>query len=191
VYLASVSGRLRVWILHDQDGEMSWILKHDSDLKPMLARQVFDRQACGPWVLEDANYSFFRENLSDHSILPEVKRGNYFEGKFEWNSDDDDNYYDDLLDKGDYAVKQRDHRGHVNILGFHPYKEIVFLSITEEHHTLETGLAYHLGSSKLQVLGDVCPTSYSIFNYSLPNDQWSFETFPYTPCWIEEFPGNS
>jgi hypothetical protein len=182
VYLASLSDhRLRVWILQERDGEIAWILKHDNDLKRMVARQVFDWQACGPWILEDVNYDYFRHNFFLSSIQ-KVRNGIDFEGKYEWNSDNDD----DIIDKG-YTSTQC-YRGHMAILGFHPFKEIVFLSSTEEYQTLGMGLAYHLGSSNLQVLGNVCPTGYSYFNQCSPNDHWPFETFPYTPCWIDEFP---
>jgi hypothetical protein len=175
VYYASLSKDVfRVWIVDESLGQTKWMLKGELDLTRV---QAIDQHVHGPWILQDINsHELFP------SQLPDVNKKAIVGENSEWNSDND---FDDNED----LVGQRPHG--CDILGFHPYKEIVFLSITEEHHTLETGLAYHLGSSKLQVLGDVCPTSYSIFNYSLPNDQWSFETFPYTPCWIEEFPGNS
>jgi hypothetical protein len=73
----------------------------------------------------------------------------------------------------------------IKILGFHPYKEIVFLSAS-----VETGLAYHLNGSKMESLGNIYPKEYAHFK-ELPNKQEMLESFPYTPCWIEEFPLNS
>lgn len=69
--------------------------------------------------------------------------------------------------------------GDIEIIGFHPHKEIIFLS-----DSVETGYAYHLKSSKIQVLGNLHPTRYR--SIVLPNEH--NESFPYTPCWMRGFP---
>uniref|UniRef100_A0A0E0KH41 F-box associated domain-containing protein n=1 Tax=Oryza punctata TaxID=4537 RepID=A0A0E0KH41_ORYPU len=60
--------------------------------------------------------------------------------KFEWYSDNND-----VIE----AQGGGEHENHeISILGFHPYKEIIFLSLS-----LKIGLAYRLNSSKLQDIG--------------------------------------
>jgi hypothetical protein len=73
----------------------------------------------------------------------------------------------------------------IKLLGFHPYKEIVFLDASQQ-----TCLAYHLNGSKIEELGDIYPRDYYWFK-NLANEQEQVYSFPYTPCWIEEFPGNN
>ena len=43
----------------------------------------------------------------------------------------------------------------MEIFGFHPWKEIIFLS-----ESITRGLAYHLSSSKVEVLGNIYPAGY-------------------------------
>jgi hypothetical protein len=62
-----------------------------------------------------------------------------------------------------------------DILGFHPYKGVVFLA---DHFRV---VAYHLNTSKAQYLGNSRPKSY-YHNYT--ND--IYESFVYTPCMIRE-----
>ena len=69
--------------------------------------------------------------------------------------------------------------GYITFLGFHPYKEVVFLS-----EGLIRGLAYHLNTSKVQELGNLFPTHYGTCMGIQPFIEGSF---PYTP-WIGEFP---
>lgn len=61
-------------------------------------------------------------------------------------------------------------------LGFHSYKEVVFLELPwfEE-------VAYHLNSSKVQYRGKLRPKDYVI----RPTNG-IYESFPYTPCMIGE-----
>uniref|UniRef100_A0ACD5XLX1 Uncharacterized protein n=1 Tax=Avena sativa TaxID=4498 RepID=A0ACD5XLX1_AVESA len=203
---------LRVWILNESCGKMEWVLKHDKDLKHMLPCQWFRRRV--KWILEDINYNLFQASTS-----PEVNTKETTEEKFEWNSDEDveeedmvghagylqdkksavekklewysnndnalnhggmveDNYWDE--DHYDYF-----HNVDIKILGFHPYKEIVFLSASEQ-----TCLAYHLNGSKIEELGNIYPKEYIYFK-QLSNELERITSFPYTPCWMEEFPGNN
>uniref|UniRef100_A0A453JSL1 F-box associated domain-containing protein n=1 Tax=Aegilops tauschii subsp. strangulata TaxID=200361 RepID=A0A453JSL1_AEGTS len=167
---------LRVWILNESCGQMEWMLKHDKDLNPVLARHRFDQRVHGPWILEDINYNLFRSSHSSNDIKEAST-----EQIYEWNSDNDDDDVENCHRNKDGRRKEYD----IQILGFHPHKEIVFMSESQE-----TGLAYHLNGSKIEVLGSIYPKEYSCFK-ELLNDMEYFTSFPYTPCWIEEFPQNN
>jgi hypothetical protein len=173
VYFASLyNGRLQVWILNDSCGKMEWMSKHQHDL--VLARRGFDRR--GPWVIQDINFNFFRHRFPyayEKAILDE-------EG-YEWSSDDDD----DIVANTD--MPQQCFRGKIVILGFHPFKEIIFLLLDGLDGVVKTPLAYHYNSLKAEVLGNAEPNQY--YNYfTLPNEARTVEGFPYVPCWLEEFP---
>ena len=76
---------------------------------------------------------------------------------------------------------------HIEILGFHPYKEILFLCSSKTYKLDATAFAYHLNSFKVEILGSIYPTVYDYFHYGLANERQDVESFPYTPCcWIEE-----
>jgi hypothetical protein len=152
---------------------MEWMLKHDKELKPVQTRRP---SVHSPWILEDINYKLFR---SSHS--PQHKDKPLTEEIFEWNSDDDDGF--ENRDTVEHCNLEDNplYLGNIEILGFHPYKEVVFLSSS----TL-TGLAYHLNGSKIEVLGDIHPKEYYFFQ-ELRNEGAGLRSFPYTPCWIEEF----
>jgi hypothetical protein len=45
------------------------------------------------------------------------------------------------------------------------------------------GLAYHLNSSKVEVLGNIYPAGY---DKELSNERLLESSFPYTPCWITQ-----
>jgi hypothetical protein len=194
---------LQVWILNESFGKIESILKHDKDLKPLLRNQF---HGTVQWILEDINYNMFlSSSYAEENIATS-------EDSIEWNSDEDveeqdvvDHSY--LQDNTNSVVEKRlewnsivhnalnngetneeyssDDYDDIKILGFHPYKEIVFLSAS-----VETGLAYHLNGSKMESLGNIYPKEYAHFK-ELPNEQEMIESFPYTPCWIEEFPLNS
>ncbi|PUZ40991.1 hypothetical protein GQ55_9G467300 [Panicum hallii var. hallii] len=75
---------------------------------------------------------------------------------------------------------------HVNLRSFarfHPYKEIVFLDAS-----LRRGVAYHWNTAKFQDLGNIWPQDYGEIAGRVAELEMSFI---YTPCWLEEFPGNS
>ncbi|KAM0865043.1 hypothetical protein ACQ4PT_043513 [Festuca glaucescens] len=145
-----------VWILNESCGQTEWMLKHDKSLKPMLARRFYRR---AQWILQDINYnivlssSYLEENekvtseasiewnsdedvedqdMVDHCYL-EDKKKSVTEEKLEWNSNDHN-----TLNNGDtveeYFLDEEHHDhfyGDIEILGFHPYKEIVFLSASK------------------------------------------------------------
>jgi hypothetical protein len=79
-----------------------------------------------------------------------------------WDSDDDNIIDNADADVGRYEVIYY-------FLGFHPYKEVIFLS--DPH----VGVAYHLNTSKTQYLGMLHPKDWS---------QGVGESFVYTPCMI-------
>jgi hypothetical protein len=157
---------LRVWTLNESFGQMEWKLMHDKELKHMLPRQCFCIQV--KWTLEDINYNMFRASSS-----PDVNKKAATNEKFDWDSDKDVeeedmvDHYDDL------------YREDIKILGFHPYKEIVFLSASER-----TCLAYHLNGSKIEALGNIYPEEYIYFKEVVNEREW-ITSFPYTPCWME------
>ncbi|CAM0943547.1 unnamed protein product [Alopecurus aequalis] len=161
VYFASLyTGKLRVWILNDPCGKMEWMLKHEHDL--VLPRHVFGRQV-GPWVLQDTNYNFFRHRIRY------IKEDEFSEEEFEWSSDED---YD-VVDAKDMA--EESYGGDITILGFHPFKEIIFLLLVGLQTPL--ALAYRYNSLKAEVLGNVDPKGYTPY-FTLPNDARTIEGFP-------------
>ena len=79
-----------------------------------------------------------------------------------WNSDVDDGSVDDNEEKGSWW--------YVEFLGFHPYKEVIFLC-----HGGSAAMACCLNSSKVQYLGDI-NLGGGTYN------RGEREAFVYTPC---------
>ncbi|BAS85661.1 Os03g0668100, partial [Oryza sativa Japonica Group] len=133
-----------------------------------------NRQGIGSWILQDINYrkdSYTYEDdnmeeLDQKKVECEPNKEAALE-KFEWISDDEN-----VLDNEDRVTGA--YHGYIDIIGFHPYKEIIFLS-----ESLKRGLAYHLSSSKVEDIGNLYPTSYNIH---LINERFITASFPYTPC---------
>ena len=171
-------GRLGVWILNDPCGKMEWMSKHERGL--VLPHHVFARQgAHGPWVLQDTNYNFYRHQIeyvcrNEEPVLDEQD--------FEWSSDDD---YDGVDNR---EVAGEVYRGHITILGFHPFKEIIFLLLGLREDTV---VAYYYNSFKSEVLGKVDPKGYVNDFVLVANEERTIEGFPYVPCWLEQFPINT
>uniref|UniRef100_A0ACD5XLJ2 Uncharacterized protein n=2 Tax=Avena sativa TaxID=4498 RepID=A0ACD5XLJ2_AVESA len=160
VYFASFNPqcRLRVWILNELHGETYWVLKHDNNLDHMLSHGRYDPQFQGPWIIEDINYD------ASHSPSPiDMKE---VEDEFGWNSDNEN-----TLDTRHGA--RNHYNGSISILGFHPYREVIFLNAS-----FMRGLAYNINSSKLEDLGSIYPKDYSSMHMFIE------QSFPYTPCWI-------
>jgi hypothetical protein len=117
--------RLRVWFLEVEEscGRMEWVLKHQNNLKHLLASPEYMQQDHGPWILEDINYNQYRNCYEDY-------------------------YYGDHGDDEEQVRCSKKH-SYVTLLGFHPFKEIVFLN-----GTMERGrVSYDLNSSKVEDLG--------------------------------------
>ncbi|TVU02715.1 hypothetical protein EJB05_51785 [Eragrostis curvula] len=163
------SSRLWVWILKDVCCQLEWVLKHQTNLKHVLARQKFGQKRDGPWIFQDFNY--FRYNHEDDN--EEEEEEEIEDMKFEWDSENDD-----VLETEDARVDE--YKKYIVFLGFHPYKEVVFIS-----EGITRGLAYHLNSSKVQDLGNMIP-----INYFQQSGHHGFirKSFVYTPCWIGEIP---
>uniref|UniRef100_K3ZMY3 Uncharacterized protein n=1 Tax=Setaria italica TaxID=4555 RepID=K3ZMY3_SETIT len=130
-----------------------WVLKHDRDIFPILPNLNYDKQYSDP---------------EDNEAIVEEK----MEEKFEWDSDNDN-----VLEPG-----SRSKDSYIVFLGFHPYKEVVFLS-----DKFNRVLAYNWSISKLQDLGKLYPKFY------IERDHQFFHrlvsaSFPYTPCWLGELP---
>uniref|UniRef100_M8C073 Uncharacterized protein n=1 Tax=Aegilops tauschii TaxID=37682 RepID=M8C073_AEGTA len=139
-----------------------WVLKGEYNLKRL---QTSYQHAHGPWVLEDINYGLFS------SQLPLVKKKAAVEEKAEWNSDDDS--VDDNVD----VVQECNHA--CDILGFHPFKEIMFMSSFTKETWVATVHTFHLNSSSVECIGNMSRAKYDVFELMTRSDQ-EYKYFPYT-----------
>nr|CAB3501206.1 unnamed protein product [Digitaria exilis] len=161
VYFAAIDDNdlLRVWILNEHCGHADWVMKHHSNLgrSAMWGAERFynNQQIDGPWILEDD-----KNDEDDSNMMLQ-------EESCEWDSDNDNV----LDDEGGDEDRLRDY---TYFLGFHPYKEVVFLMLSF------IGIAYHLNTSKVQFLGKMRPKHYHSFAAGV------YESFPYTPCMVGE-----
>ncbi|KAF2921762.1 hypothetical protein DAI22_07g058100 [Oryza sativa Japonica Group] len=149
IYCASLPSFLRpqilVWFLNERYcGQTEWVLKHDMDISHILPNLNYDeQQRDGPWVLQHYNYRPFNFNYDDDDDEDDVELEPIVEEKFEkfeWDSDNDN-----VLEPGSMRENC-----YIYFLGFHPYKDIVFLG-----DEFDRVLAYNWSSSKLQDLGKV------------------------------------
>ncbi|CAL5028916.1 unnamed protein product [Urochloa decumbens] len=145
---------LQIWILSESSGQMEWIFKYEDDLTyyGQHVRQYVPEMDA-PWIVHDTG-----------SVSEGIKES------LEWDSDSDDDTFTIKAGSTDEECY-----GGFDIVGFHPYKEIVFLA---DYFTV---VAYHLKTSTVQYLGYSRPESY-YRNYT--ND--ISESFVYTPCIIGE-----
>uniref|UniRef100_K3Z0P0 F-box domain-containing protein n=2 Tax=Setaria italica TaxID=4555 RepID=K3Z0P0_SETIT len=158
--------QIKVWILDDSDGQIKWVSKQlVVDLPKLQDKICCKSQSHGPWVLQGINFRIDKARGF----------GNPATEQFEWDSDNDNL----LPDNGNGTG----YKHHITFLGFHPYKEVIFLNDSSVRV-----LAYHLNSSKIQDIGYIYPEEDV---YSLGNDRvWVERSFPYTPCWMRDFPQN-
>jgi len=119
------SCRLRVWILSESCHQVINYYGNDEEFRN------------DDGEIEPAEFEWDSDN--DTVLQP---------AEFEWDSDNDNIVHD-----GAYPIDE--YNEYIDFLGFHPYKEVVFLS-----ESLSRGLAYHLNSSKAQDLGYLYPTNY-------------------------------
>ncbi|RLN40296.1 hypothetical protein C2845_PM01G34570 [Panicum miliaceum] len=153
--------QINVWILDDEsDGQIKWVSKQTVGHLPRLQQESYYLlESHGPWMLHDINPGF-------------DDGGSESRGQFEWDSDNDNI----LPDNGNRAG----YKYFITFLGFHPYKEVVFLN-----DSFVRVIAYHLNSSKIQDLGYVYPKEEV---HWLGNDIICVErSFPYTPCWMRHY----
>ncbi|TVU40279.1 hypothetical protein EJB05_13735, partial [Eragrostis curvula] len=154
VYFALLCERrqLRVWFLNEFGaGHTEWVLKYDTNLETVLAQFSLDHDDCPinrPWmILQDDNY-------------------NNEDGSFEW--DFENNNLLEIIEGADVKC----YSGFIYIFGFHPFKEVVFLYLSNGRV-----VACHLNNSKIQDLGQLhLPYRPDVID----------TTFVYTPCWMGE-----
>ncbi|WVZ57043.1 hypothetical protein U9M48_007485 [Paspalum notatum var. saurae] len=101
-------------------------------------------------MLQDINYYQYRDDYAGEypRRRSEEHREAVQDSGSEWSSDDDN-----VLNTKDMAEGRCD--GYISFLGFHPYKEVVFLNIE-----LSRAVAYHRNTSKFQDLGNIYPRDY-------------------------------
>ncbi|XP_044953272.1 uncharacterized protein LOC123403402 [Hordeum vulgare subsp. vulgare] len=172
VYCAILDGstRLQVWYLNESCNRIEWVLKHDTRLKNIYHCN-YAQQLGRQWILQSVN-----PGKEDHEQKYD----------YDWNSDEDnvldiDDVVEEAEDVAEEAedVDEDEHNRYYFFLGFHPYKEVVFLN------SAARGLAYDWINSRFQDLG----SSWICQGYGIPYGKTDV-SFPYTPCWISEFPGN-
>ncbi|CAL5033879.1 unnamed protein product [Urochloa decumbens] len=147
--------QLRVWILIESCGQMEWVSKYQHNLRKLPSLpNVSGKFMGGPWVIEEDN------NIGES------------EESREWDSDNDDLFTVEVEDNENEIEDEEYHHDNFYILGFHPYKEVVFLVQQFEV------LAYHLDSSKIQYMENCRPKCYTL------NHSNAYESFLYTPCVI-------
>lgn len=158
--------RLQIWFLSVSFDQMEWVLKYDNYLKPTLPRfdyydELYHEQPNGPWTLQE---EYYYEGYNNVEVA---------NNQFEWDSDSEDILQ---IDETAYGPSS------YGILGFHPYKEVIFLEAGRGR-----ALAFHWNSSKFRHLGKLYPKDYrrQAFQLSIT------ASFPYTPCWIDLYKGNS
>uniref|UniRef100_K4AIJ7 F-box associated domain-containing protein n=1 Tax=Setaria italica TaxID=4555 RepID=K4AIJ7_SETIT len=150
--------------LREQRNAMEWVLKNDRDLRKCLLKHKLGysrRPGCG-YGRADTNCYYDEYDKDDNMEAPVEEEFEFSSQVSEdeesaWNSDDG-------------------YHGCMDILGFHPFEEIIFLS-----ESITRGLAYHFNSSKVEVLGNIYPAAYG---KELGNEQLIMSSFPYTPCWL-------
>ncbi|KAJ1295213.1 hypothetical protein BS78_01G206900 [Paspalum vaginatum] len=176
---------LKVWILNESSShEHEWVLRHNKLLRPLVsARCCLDKPVCGPWVLEDIY--FYAAHSSDPYSYQDVEECRQDKAaevaasreKFSnWTSDDDDDFFLDAED----SYEGSSHIDRLLVLGFHPFKEIIFL----EDVSSGIAVAYGLNSSKFQYLGNVCPTPPLYFE-GHGHGEFIERSFVYTPCKLD------
>jgi len=142
---------------------MEWLLKYEAEVGPYaqyVASIPYDRsgtQPDGSWIVE--------ESIDIHDTDDDVESQS--EESYEWDSDNDDTFTVDIESLEDFYGR------YLHIMGFHPYKEVVFM--VEPFRVV----AYHLNSTRIQYLGNSRPNCYG-FNHS----NGIYESFVYTPCMI-------
>ena len=119
-----------------------------------------------PWTIADAydEHKISTGGACHGESETEDEEASQEGGSMEWNSDDD-GIIDPADDENDYYNYYARYR--VTFLGFHPYKEVVFLGMGN------SGVACHLDTGKVQDLGVLDPGCYN---------RGPYESFVYTPC---------
>lgn len=168
------SYKLRVWILDDSCGKIEWVLKHHIDIRQsnVSCVELFCDENEGPWRFQDANNAedYGQQNLQDANNDEDDSNNALVKSEVEWDSDNDNIVSNDGVQR---------FLGYIEVLGFHPYKDIIFLGIS-----LDRAVAYHLSTSMVQDLGRIRPDGYGGHAAAIKS------SFVYTPCLTAEFPEN-
>lgn len=152
--------RLKVWFLNESaDGTTEWIFKHGANLMQISHFPKHDHGTDRPWILQYGNYY---HNNNNKEPAPAVDNG------LDWNSDEDN-----ALDIEDDMGRGKSYfRPYIDIFGFHPHKEILFLYLSNS-----SVVAYYFNASKIQDLGKF-RIGYRCHTIA--------KAFIYTPCWNGE-----
>ncbi|XP_037461974.1 uncharacterized protein LOC119333042 [Triticum dicoccoides] len=155
VYFATVYDgcRLQVWTLMESSERVDWVSKKHIDLGTTALPLYLPDYMEGiekTWILDDDD----DVNGNNRNIKTE---------NLDWDSDDDNIV--NIEDSYQYS------HTYVSFLGFHPYKEVVFLALTS--YKGPVAMAYHLNNSKFQYLGQLADYSHGARIQG---------SFPYTPC---------
>jgi hypothetical protein len=137
--------RFRVWLLKESCGQMVWVLKIDTMLQAMVDNFCIESYGT-PWIVnytEDEAYAVSEERYKDDES--------------EWD-------FDSGIVLPEAENKVATSYCGMKLVGFHPYKEIVFF------FNAGRVVSYHLNSSKVRDLGRMWR----------PIDC----SFPYTACWM-------
>jgi hypothetical protein len=158
-------GHLQIWILIESGEKAEWVLRYQDDLGHCAhySRSLYRSgiPMVGPWTVVEGG------NVSVHGS--DDKAETLPKDDLEWDSDNDNILSFDVTNEDSYW------RMSLDILGFHPYKKVVYL--TEPFGVL----AYHLDTSNVQYLGNARPKCY-YRNHS----NGIYESFVYTPCMVRE-----
>jgi hypothetical protein len=143
--------QLRVWFLNELGGNTEWILKHGANLTQISYFPKHDHGADRPWILQYGN----------NKETAAVDNG------LDWNSDEDN-----ALDIDDMGCGKSYFPAYIDVFGFHPYREILFLYLSRSRV-----VAYYFNASKIQDLGEF---RFGDIYHTI------YQAFIYTPCWNGE-----
>jgi hypothetical protein len=166
-YSAIHGYQFQVWILRESSESHrtpEWEVKHQANLKPTFQRH-YNRHNIGTntsksWTSNPPDK--ISEDGEDH----------------EWDSGDDNVVKEEQEISSLKGYNEHFYYYGIDFLGYHPYKEIVFLGNSFN------GFAYYLDSSKLQYLGSFFPR----FSLNIPSCAPMVESFIYTPCMNDVLP---
>ncbi|XP_044444586.1 uncharacterized protein [Triticum aestivum] len=162
VYFSAIhdGDRLQVWNLMESSERIDWMSKKPIDIDLSVSAIVQSGwsdhfEVIGKtWIFDDVN--------DVDGNIRKIRIEN-----LDWDSDDDNVV--NIEDCSKYFGS------HVFFLGFHPYKEVVFLGLISYRRVV--AMACHLNSTKFQYLGRLHPRDYSC-------DDYIQGPFIYTPCMI-------
>ncbi|XBH59315.1 hypothetical protein VPH35_080602 [Triticum aestivum] len=177
-YTATDYLKLRVWLLTEETAEASrgalpvWEMIHNADLEPPLSQLPHENceEKDKSWIL-------------DHEKAVQIEQGYR-----EWDSDNDDRFvsndeqHDEDDENYDYADGGYMTMSSLDLLGYHPHKEIILLGSRDVGDGC--AFAYYLDTMKCEYLGDLYPVRGEWITF-WPKVR---ESYVYTPCSIDLLP---